>query len=50
MNWIFFQDKAKICEKAQFTIVNEHFELIFNAVLREKTFVQSSRTDKVEIA
>jgi len=27
---IFCQGKAKIIEKAQFTSVNEHFEIIFN--------------------
>jgi hypothetical protein len=34
---IFCQGKAKIIEKAQFTNVNEHFEIIFNAALAKKT-------------
>ena len=29
--------------------VNEYFELIFNAVLREKTFVQSSHVDWIRV-
>ena len=32
----FLQNKAKFGEKAQFTGVNEHFELNFNAVLEER--------------
>jgi len=34
---IFHQNKAKIVEKAQFTSVNAHFEIIFNAGMVEKT-------------
>jgi hypothetical protein len=34
---IFCQGKAKIIEKAQFTIVNELFENIFNAAMAKKT-------------
>jgi len=34
---IFCQGKAKIIEKAQFTNVNEHFEIVFNAGMAKKT-------------
>jgi len=34
---IFRHDEAKIVEKAEFTNVNEHFEIIFNAGMAEKT-------------
>jgi hypothetical protein len=32
--------KAKINEKAQFTIVNEHFEVIFNVEIGSKGVLQ----------
>jgi hypothetical protein len=34
---IFRQGKARIIEKAQFTSVKEHFEIILNAGMAEKT-------------
>ena len=41
-----FKTRRKSARKRSLHAVNEHFELIFNAVLKEKTFVQGTPLKK----